>query len=136
MLRAAVAASIASLSLLVPSTAHASEAPPQLAVSPATALTDGQTVELDLANFTAGHTVFLVQCGYTGPVCDIGAAALATVDENGNATSTFTVRREFTGLAPDQTPASVNCAVTECGIVAIDESDPTIGAEAVISFAS
>jgi hypothetical protein len=137
MIRSAVvAASIVSLSLFASSPANANEAASQIAVSPATELADGQAVEINLNSFQAGHTVFVVQCGYVGPVCNIDAAALVVVDENGNAASPFTVRSTFTGLASDQTPAAVDCTVTECGIVAIDENDPTVGAEATIAFAS
>ncbi|MCX4696913.1 enediyne antibiotic chromoprotein [Streptomyces sp. NBC_01408] len=101
-----------------------------VSVSPSTGLSDGQSVTVTGAGYAAGSEVGVAQCA-DGIVC--ATAVVANADANGGFQQDYQVHKTFqatdwaTGAA-----ISVDCAVTQCRVVAWQETTGQVGSN--ISF--
>ena len=85
--------------------------PARLAVSPATGLAAGDTVEVRGSGFYAGEPVLVEQCAAdsTAETCVAGPSERWTADDEGRLSGTFTVRRR---AATDH--QAVDCLAVDC----------------------
>lgn len=138
--RAAVVAAIM-LSVAVTGGAVASAATaadPTITVTPATGLTDGQTVEVAGTGFTPGETVVVGECAVVGDTlaCAKGGGIIVSVDAEGGIATPLVVKKSFEAIRHDDTSAGVvDCATVRCGIGAISE-DGVLANGQDITFAS
>jgi len=139
---ATVVAIGASSILLSVSAAHA--AAPEIAVSPATGLTDGQSVAVNGEGFPAGESVAMVQCNAPADPaalsCNYADYVPAAADGAGAFSGNIVVRGVFDGINPvtGQPAGTVDCASgTACAIAVGSQADPSIFAPpAPIAFGS
>jgi hypothetical protein len=105
-----------------------------LSVDPATGLADGQTVNVSGSGYTAGSTVYVVECLHDAWQCDTANLVRATVDADGSFTTPQVVHRSFDGVDPRTGEAGgpVDCAVSACDVLAW--AGATESSAAAISF--
>ncbi|MGW2425654.1 enediyne antibiotic chromoprotein [Streptomyces sp. NPDC001709] len=115
-------------------------AAPLLAVSPASALSDGQSVSVTGSGYTPGSTIVLLQCDADKPqgtACDKQSLVAVTADAQGSISTKFTVHKAFTGtdLTGGTGTTSVDCGTGHCYIGSTDATHPgSQGTGVVISF--
>nr|prf actinoxanthin [Actinomyces sp.] len=89
---------------------------PAFSVSPASGLSDGQSVSVSGA--AAGETYYIAQCAPVGgqDACNPATATSFTTDASGAASFSF-VRKSYAGQTPSGTPVgSVDCATDACNL--------------------
>ncbi|MEW2064926.1 MULTISPECIES: enediyne antibiotic chromoprotein [unclassified Streptomyces] len=94
-------------------------AAPSFSVSPATGLSDGQSVSVSVSGAAAGETYYIAQCAPVGgqDACDPATATSFTTDASGAASFSFVVHKSYTGSTPGGTPVgSVDCATDACNL--------------------
>lgn len=104
-------------------TTQAAPTGPQLVVTPAEGLTDGQTVQVTGTGFTPGKSLAVAQCshGNTGPGdCHTAGSTFVTVAADGTLTAEIKVK-----TGPIGTGSAVCDAATPCSVGTADISDPT-----------
>ncbi|MFD3658519.1 enediyne antibiotic chromoprotein [Streptomyces sp. NPDC058620] len=94
-------------------------AAPSFAVSPASGLSDGQSVSVSISGAAAGETYYIAQCAQVGgqDACNAATATSFTTDASGAASFTFVVRKSYAGSTPEGTPVgAVDCAAAACNL--------------------
>jgi hypothetical protein len=105
-----------------PTTAPAASGP-QLVVTPAEGLTDGQTVQVTGSGFTPGKSLAVAQCRIDnqGPAdCHTAGSTFVTVAADGTLTAEIRIK-----TGPIGTASAVCDAATPCSVGTADISDPT-----------
>lgn len=118
------AAAVAALAF---SAAPASAAP-AVTASPASGLSDGQSVTVTGTGFPAGAVIAVSQCRGTSTCTD--TLTKATVGANGGFTAAYTVRKQFTATdwsTGTGSTVTVNCATQQCQLVAYVEATGPVG---------
>jgi hypothetical protein len=110
-------------------------ADPGIALDHSTGLTDGQTVTVSGTGFTAGTTMYVVECDLVRLACNTAEIPMGTVAPDGTLSVQVVARKTFTASDPrDGHPVgSVDCAVAQCTLV-VGARDVAEHAEANISF--
>lgn len=128
MSKLAVLGSTAAATLLL--AAGPASATATLSLSQATGLTDGQSVSVSGTGWAANAQVGVAQC-VQGLVCSTAVAA--TADAAGAIGLSLPVHKTFTATDwATGTSVPVNCAVSQCRVVAWTEATGQVGAN--ISF--
>ncbi|WP_181009567.1 enediyne antibiotic chromoprotein [Streptomyces sp. SM11] len=94
-------------------------AAPAFSVSPASGLSDGQSVSVSISGASAGETYYIAQCAPVGgqDACNAATATSFTTDASGAAAFTFVVKKTYTGSTPEGTPVgAVDCAAAACNL--------------------
>ena len=105
---------------------------PQVAsVDPCKGLTDGQTVKVYVAGFTAGKSVGINECSTatddTGSGCDLGGLKLMTIGADGTASSDFVVKKGPFGKDNVVCAAPTQCLISVGELAAGDvERSPDV----------
>ncbi|MFJ5265788.1 enediyne antibiotic chromoprotein [Streptomyces sp. NPDC088387] len=121
------AAAVAALAF----SAGPASAAPAVAASPASGLSNGQTVTVTGTGFPAGSEVAVSQCREATTCTD--SLTRATVGANGSFSAQYSVRKSFT--ATDWSTGStvtVDCGAQQCQLVAYLEATGAVGTN--ISF--
>ncbi|WP_411107546.1 enediyne antibiotic chromoprotein [Streptomyces sp. cmx-4-9] len=96
-----------------------------VSVSPASGLSDGQSVTVTGSGYAAGSEVGVAQCA-DGIVCN--TAVVATADANGAFQLSLPVNKNFQATDwATGTAIPVNCAETQCRVVAWQETTGQVG---------
>ena len=104
-------------------------AQPLIAVTPSTGLLAGQAVTVTGTGFLAGDFILIHECATIDPHCS-GAAAFATVDNNGAFSTQLTVRLRVR----DGSGAATHCLAVDCIVRAESNLDLEYLADAPILF--
>jgi hypothetical protein len=135
----AVGALAVGLALTGQASAFAAPAAAAVTVTPATGLSDGDTVTAAVTGFASGEKVFAMQCAHPTanvPVCNPVDASGTVVSANGSGSANVVVRKTYTGFTLDgKQYGPIDCATVPsgCGIIAVNEAMTTV-AGANISF--
>jgi hypothetical protein len=110
--------------------AHA--AAPAITVTPASGLSDGQSVSIGGGGFPAGESIAVVQCNApSDPAqtsCNYADYVSTVADSSGAVSASIVVRVSFTGTNPGtgQPAGQVDCAAGPCTIAVGSQADPSI----------
>ncbi|MBB5119103.1 enediyne antibiotic chromoprotein [Streptomyces eurocidicus] len=135
---ALVAAAIgATLLVANPATAAAAA----ITATPASGLTDGQTITVSGAGYTPGSQLGIAECDLDFAkrvACDQATQTQVTVSQDGSFTLSFTVKKNFVGydMATGKETGVVDASVNQVGIAAVLTGDLGHGVGAApLSFA-
>ncbi|WP_409181480.1 enediyne antibiotic chromoprotein [Amycolatopsis sp. VS8301801F10] len=121
----AAAAGVSVLPLLA-SAASAEPAAPAVVVSPATGLSDGQSVTVTATGFGANATLTISECtpaANNAGACKEVPPLTFTTDASGSGSTTYVVKKSFAAKLPDGTDAgTVDCGTAVCFIGVRDSS--------------
>ncbi|MCL7365480.1 MULTISPECIES: enediyne antibiotic chromoprotein [Streptomyces] len=137
----ALAAAAAGAALVIGGSSAAVAAPsaaPAVSVSPATGLSDGDTVAVQITGFAPSTTVYAAECAVLADgvvACNVPDALVLTTDANGAASGDSFARATFQGtdLATGETHA-VDCATVDGGCFFNTTADGAAGPTTPISF--
>lgn len=114
---------------------------PAITVSPASGLSDGQSVSVTGGGFPAGESIAVVQCNAPADPaqtsCNYADYVSTTADSSGAVNASIVVRASFMGTNPGtgQPAGQVDCAAGPCTIAVGSQADPAIFAPpATITF--
>jgi len=105
---------------------------PSISVSPASGLSDGQSVGVTGGGFPAGSGIAIVQCNApSDPAqlsCNYADYVSTTADGAGAVSASIVVRSTFNGTNPvtGQPAGQVDCAAGPCSIAAGSQADPSV----------
>jgi hypothetical protein len=133
------AAAAGAMALLGSSAASAAVAAPSVTASPATGLSDGQSISAAVAGYGAGEPVSVAECAGTpggSLVCDLQTQASVTTDAAGAGSTAFIVHNAFTGTDINGNTTPVTCATVAGGCFIGTTNASQQNAAAPISFGS
>ena len=110
----------------------ADAAAPAITVSPASGLSNGQSVSVTGGGFPARGSIAVVQCNAPADPaqtsCNYADYVSTTADSSGAVSASIVVRASFTGTNPGtgQPAGQVDCAAGPCTIAVGSQSDPSI----------
>ncbi|WET76184.1 enediyne antibiotic chromoprotein [Amycolatopsis sp. QT-25] len=132
-------AAVLGLSMLPLATSVAAASPlapaePVVTVSPATGLSDGQSVTVTASGFAANTTLTISECtpaaNNSGACKEVPPLTFST-DASGSGSTTYTVKKNFDSALPDGTPAgSVDCGTAVC-FIGVRDSQAQSGGQQV-----
>jgi hypothetical protein len=127
----------AALTLFSSPAAFAAGEAPSLTASPSTGLSDGQSIAVSVAGFSADTGVDVAECaGMPGSslVCDVRDQVSLTSDASGAGSTTLTVYDTFPGTDINGNVTTVDCATVTGGCFVGARTASQEYAAAAISF--
>lgn len=118
--RFGLAASAVAFGLVLVASPLASASAASITATPATGLSDGDSITATVAGFGAGEKVVVAECAAPGgtQVCDWAGNRELTTDAAGNGSVGTTARATFLGFNPDGSVyGTVDCKTVEGGCV-------------------